>query len=128
MELNPDKNNLEHLSSGNDFLEKYMCKYIYWYWHCISCLVYARSCLTLCHPMVCSLLGFSVHGLFQARILEWVSVSFSRGSSWPRDRTWVCYTCCIVRWIRYHLCHHCISYILFYTLLIGTSNDEIITN
>ena len=45
----------------------------------------AQSCLTLCDPMDCSLLGFSVHGIFQARVLEWVAISFSRGSSWPRD-------------------------------------------
>ena len=37
----------------------------------------------------CSPPGFSIHGIFQANVLEWVSVSFSRGSSWPRDRTWV---------------------------------------
>ena len=48
-----------------------------------------QSCLTLCDPMDCSLAGFSVHGTFQARILEWVAISFSRGSSRPRDRTWV---------------------------------------
>ena len=40
-------------------------------------------------PMDCSLPGSSVHGIFQARILEWVAISFSRGSSQPRDRTWV---------------------------------------
>ena len=39
--------------------------------------------------MACSLPGFSVHGIFQARILEWVTISFSRRSSWPRDWTWV---------------------------------------
>ena len=39
--------------------------------------------------MDCSLPGSSVHGIFQARVLEWVAISFSRGSSWPRDRTWV---------------------------------------
>ena len=39
-----------------------------------------QSCLTLCDPMDCSLLGFSVHGIFQARVLEWVAISFSRGS------------------------------------------------
>ena len=44
---------------------------------------------TLCNPMGCTLLGFSVHGIFQARILEWVAISFSRGSSWLRDRTLV---------------------------------------
>ena len=40
-------------------------------------------------PVDCSLPGFSVHGILQARILEWVTISFSRGSSRPRDRTWV---------------------------------------
>ena len=49
----------------------------------------AQSCLTLCDPMDCSLPGSSVHGIFQARILEWVAISFSRGSSWPRDWTQV---------------------------------------
>ena len=44
---------------------------------------------TLCNPMDCSLTGFSVHGLFQARILEWVAIFSSRGSSWPRDKTTV---------------------------------------
>ena len=48
-----------------------------------------QLCLTLCNPMDCSLPGFSVHGILQARILEWVAISFSRGTSWPRDRTWV---------------------------------------
>ena len=46
-----------------------------------------QSCLTLCDFMGCSLPGFSVHGIFQARILEWVTISFSRRSSWPRDWT-----------------------------------------
>ena len=49
----------------------------------------AQLCLTLCYPMDCSLQGFSVHGIFQARVLEWVAIPFSRGSSWPRDWTWV---------------------------------------
>ena len=48
-----------------------------------------QSCLTLRNSMDCSLLGSSVHGLLHARILEWVAISFSRGSSWPRDRTHV---------------------------------------
>ena len=49
----------------------------------------AQLCPTLCNPMNCSLPGSSVHGIFQARILEWVAISFSRGSSQPRDRTLV---------------------------------------
>ena len=47
----------------------------------------SRVCLPLCDPMDCSLPGFPVHGILQARILEWVTISFSRGSSPPRDRT-----------------------------------------
>ena len=46
-----------------------------------------QSCLTLCNPMDCSPPGSSVHGILQARILEWVTVLFSRRSSPPRDQT-----------------------------------------
>ena len=49
----------------------------------------AQLCPTLCDPMDCSLPGTSVHGIFQARILEWVAISFSRGSSQPMDQTQV---------------------------------------
>ena len=49
----------------------------------------AQSCLILCDPMDCSLPGSSVHGIFKARVLEWVAISFSRGSSQPRDQTQV---------------------------------------
>ena len=46
-----------------------------------------QSCSTPCDPMDCSLPGSSLHGIFQARILEWGAIAFSRGSSRPRDRT-----------------------------------------
>ena len=49
----------------------------------------AQSCLTLCDPVDCSRPGSSVHGILQARIREWVAISFSRVSSQPRDRTLV---------------------------------------
>ena len=49
----------------------------------------AQSCLTLCDPVDCSPPGSSVHGILQARILEWVAISSSRGFSRPRDRTQV---------------------------------------
>ena len=49
----------------------------------------AQSCPTLCDPMDCSLPGSSVHWILQARILEWVAISFAREYSWPRDRTQV---------------------------------------
>ena len=48
-----------------------------------------QSCPTLCNPTDCSLSGCSVHGIFQARVLEWIAISFSRGSSRPRNWTWV---------------------------------------
>ena len=47
----------------------------------------AQSCLTLCDPMNCSPSVSSIHGILQARILEWIAIPFSRGSSWPRDQT-----------------------------------------
>ena len=53
------------------------------------CVLIVQSCLTLCNPMHCSPPGFSVHDILQARILEWVAISFSRGSSQPRDWTQV---------------------------------------
>ena len=49
----------------------------------------AQSCPTLCDPMDCSLPGSSLHGILQARVLIWVSISFSRESSQPKDQTWV---------------------------------------
>ena len=48
-----------------------------------------QSGLTLCSPMDCSLPGSSVHGILQARILEWIAMPFSRVFSWPRDQTQV---------------------------------------
>ena len=46
----------------------------------------------LCDPMDCSLSCSSVHGILQASVLEWVAISFSRGSSPPSDRTWISHT------------------------------------
>ena len=50
---------------------------------------YNYNSVRLCDPMHCSLPGSSVHGNFQAIVLEWIAISFSRGSSQPRDQTWV---------------------------------------
>ena len=49
--------------------------------------LHAQLCLTPYDPVDCSLPGYTVHGIFQARIPEWVAISFSRGSSQPRDQT-----------------------------------------
>ena len=51
------------------------------------CVSVTQLCSTLCDPMDCNPPGSSVHGILQARILEWVAIPFSRGSSWPRDHT-----------------------------------------
>ena len=52
-------------------------------------MLVAQSCPSLCDPLDCSPPGSSVHGISQARILEWVAISFSKRSSPPRDQTWV---------------------------------------
>ena len=58
-------------------------------WKCWMKVLVAQSCLTLCNPMDCRPPGSSVHGIFQARILDWAAISFSRGPSWPRNQTHV---------------------------------------
>ena len=65
---------------------------------CLFSSVHAKSrqsCPALCHPMDCSLPGSSVHGILQTRILEWVAILFSRGSSRSRDRTHISCSSCI---------------------------------
>ena len=64
----------------------------------------AQSCLILCDPVDCSPPGSSVHRILQARILEWVAISYSRGSFQPRgqSRGRVSYVSCNGRWIIYH--------------------------
>ena len=64
-----------------------------------------QSCLTLCNPVDFSLLGSSVHGILQARIPEWVAISFYRGTFRPKDQTHVSYVSCIGRLVLYHE-HH----------------------
>ena len=66
-----------------------------------ACLV-VQLCPILWDLLDCSLPGFSVHGIFQARILDCVAISYSRGSSRPSDWTWFSCISCIVRWILYH--------------------------
>ena len=58
-----------------------------WLWGKVK--VKVKSCPTLCDPVDCSPPGSSVHGILQERILEWVAIFFSKGSSWPRDWTQV---------------------------------------
>ena len=76
---------------------------------CINVCRWAKSlqsCLTLCHHMDHSPPRSSVHGIVQARILEWVAISSSRGSSWPRDQTCVSW----VSWIGKRVLYHCATW------------------
>ena len=59
----------------------------------------SQLCPTFCDPVDCSPWGSSAHGISQTRILELGSLSFSRGSSQPRDQTHISYISCIDRWI-----------------------------
>ena len=88
---------------------------------CVQACLVTRSCPALCDPMDCSPPGSSVCGIFQARILEWDAISYSRGSSWPTVGT---HGSCIGRWILHHwttwealpgMYHH-VNYIGIYVL------------
>ena len=68
---------------------------------CMHACMCVQSCLILWDSTDCSPPGSSVHGILLARVLEWVAVSYSRGSSWPRDQTWVSYVSCIGRQVLY---------------------------
>ena len=68
----------------------------------LFCAKLLQFCPTLCNPTDCSPPGSSVRGILQARILEWVAISPSKGSSQPRDRTLVSHVSCIDRWVLYH--------------------------
>ena len=76
--------------------------FIHDYWKDDVC---AQSSPTLCNPMDYSQPGSSVYGIFQARILEWVAISYSRVSFQPRDQTHISSVSCIDRQILYQL-HH----------------------
>ena len=69
---------------------------------CVCMCSVVQSCPTLCGPMDCSLSGSFVHGIFQARILEWIAISSSKKSSGARDETLVSCISCIDRQILYH--------------------------
>ena len=69
---------------------------------CVCVCVYAQLCLTIWDPLDCSPPFDSVHGIFQANILEQVAIFSSRGSSWPRDWNRISFISCIGRWILYH--------------------------
>ena len=74
-----------------------------------------------CEPVDCSLLGSSVHGILQARVLEWVVISFSRGSSQPRDWTQISWDSLLTELWGKPICH----YMFVQSKRICNSNSEI---
>ena len=84
--------------------------------HFLLLRVPAQSCPTVCDPLDCSLSGSSVHGILQARILEWVAISFSRASSWPRVPTHIsCISRQILyRWATWEAYIYCALYFFYY--------------
>ena len=79
------------------------------------CVCVLSPCLTLCHPVDCGPLGSSVHGILQARIMEWVAISSSKGFSLPRDQTHISCVSCIGRWIL----HYCTTWEVVKTIRNG---------
>ena len=72
------------------FILKYVLEIIPYLYICML----LQSCPSFCDPMDCKLPGYSFHGILQTRILEWIAMPSSRGSSWPMDQTWVsCIPC-----------------------------------
>ena len=71
------------------------------------CASVVQSCPTLCDPTDCSPPSSSIHGILQARLLEWVAMLSSRGSSWPRNWTRVSHVSCISRQVLYQ--HHLVT-------------------
>ena len=69
-----------------------------------ACLLSHLSCVSL-RLLDCSPPGSSVHGIFHARMLEWVAVASSRGSPWPRGQTHISYVFCLFRWVLYGWYH-----------------------
>ena len=71
----------------------------------LCCAKRPQLCPTLCNSTDCNPPGSFVHGIRRARILDWVAVPSSRGSSWLRDQTCVSYVSCTGRWTLYHERH-----------------------
>ena len=99
---------------------QYTMHFIHIFYLSLCYCLASKLCPTLCDLMDCSPPGSSVHGISQARILEWLSISFSRGSSQPSNQTWVP---CIAGWFFtsygcYHIPQHLLTHYAFYLHII----------
>ena len=96
---------------------------------CVVCVCvhecrHTHSCLTLCDPMDCGPPGSFAHGIFQARMLEWIVISFSRESFWSRNQIYISCLSCISRWVLYQLSHQGSPIRGMCTLLIFPTKDS----
>ena len=98
---------LENCSWGCEF-----SNFPFLFQHCFGCSrsEVTQSCPTLFDPMDCSLPGSALHGIFQTRVLEWFAISFSRGSSWPRDQTPGLLHCRQTLWLFYSPLHFHVNF------------------
>ena len=92
-----------------------------WLYYPVCVRVCAQLCPTLCRPMDCNLLGSSVHGMFQERILEWVAISSFRMSFQPRDWT-------SISWIGRQILYYWATWEAPYTCLLLLSSPSVISN
>ena len=76
---------------------------------CVCVCMCAQSCPTFCDSIVWELSGSFLHGIFQARIVEWFAISYSRGSSRPRDGTNASCISCVGN----HVLHHCAPWVVY---------------
>ena len=78
------------------------------FYTCVCAHMCAQSCPTFCNPIVWELPGSFLHGIFQARTVEWFAISYSRGSSQPRDQTHASCVSCLGN----HVLHHCATWVV----------------
>ena len=97
-------------------------------WEWFVCAKSNRSSPTLCHSMDCSPPGSSVHGILQARMLEWEAIPTSRGSSWPRDWThWEWLNLVLfcsgsrLQWSNWLGCHHLKTWLELENIILSSS-------
>ena len=95
---------------------------IFYFLICMHCAKSLQSCLTLCDLLDCSPPGSSVCGVLQARILEWVAMPSSRGSSWPRDQNCISIKECILLGFVYFF----FNIYIFFTYIYYTSNKSLL--
>ena len=104
-QVEPDMEELTGSKLGKEYIKAVYCHPAYLTYMQVCVCMRAKSpqsCTTLCDPMGYSPPGSSVHGILQARVLEWVAMPSSRGSSQPRNQTSIF---CIGRHVLYHQCH-----------------------